>query len=259
MPVPLKVLTPAQCRKVRLLASDVDDTMTRGGRLTAEVLGLLERLSGAGIETILVTGRSAGVGLALFDYLPGVSAVIAENGGVLIDGEGIRPFPAGEGASDGLRARLDACMTELQAALATAKPTVCCFSRLTDATFEVGSVPVAARPLVDAIAARHGLVTAASSIHLHLKLAAHTKGKALADWMRSRRPHIGPDEVVTVGDSATDAPLFEPARFPLSVGVANISHVLARLPIQPAYLTESPEAAGFAELVETLCERRAGR
>lgn len=259
MPVPLKVLTPAQCRKVQLLASDVDDTMTRSGRLSAEVLTLLEKLSGAGIETVLVTGRPAGVGLALFDYLPCVSAVIAENGGVLVDATGVRPFPAGDEELDGLGERLAACTAEIRASVATAKPTVCCFSRLTDATFEVGSVPVAARPRVEAIAARHGLVTAASSIHLHVKLSGHTKGKALAEWMRAHRPPLGPDEVVTVGDSATDAPLFDPARFPLSVGVANISHVLARLPVQPAYVTGSPEASGFAELVETLCERRAGR
>ena len=38
-------------------------------------------LHAAGIEVILNTGRSAGWGAALLAYLPGVSAVIVENGG----------------------------------------------------------------------------------------------------------------------------------------------------------------------------------
>ena len=38
----------------------------------------------------------------------------------------------------------------------------------------------------------------------------------------------------------------------MSVGVANVRHVLAELPKPPAYVTASEGGAGFAEMVKVL-------
>ena len=58
------------------------------------------------------------------------------------------------------------------------------------------------------------------------------------------------DQWLFIGDSANDAGMFE--FFPLSVGVANVRHVLAELPKSPAYVTASEGGAGFAEMVKVL-------
>ncbi len=71
----------------RYLILDVDDTLTVAGRLHCDVLLSLSRAAAAGIEVILNTGRSAGWGAALHGYLPGIGAVIVENGGAWFDRE----------------------------------------------------------------------------------------------------------------------------------------------------------------------------
>ncbi len=44
------------------------------------------------------------------------------------------------------------------------------------------------------------------------------------------------------------------ARFPLSVGVANVREHLPRLPVAPAFVTEADRGRGFAELGRLLLE-----
>ena len=58
------------------------------------------------------------------------------------------------------------------------------------------------------------------------------------------------DAIVFVGDSPNDAPMFE--YFPNAIGVANIADFEGRLPALPAFVTEAPGGAGFAEVAETL-------
>ena len=59
---------------------------------------------------------------------------------------------------------------------------------------------------------------------------------------------------VFVGDSPNDAPMF--AFFPHAVGTANVRDVEDRMPATPAYVTERPAGAGFAELAAALLEAR---
>ncbi len=46
------------------------------------------------------------------------------------------------------------------------------------------------------------------------------------------------------------------AFFPHGVGTANVREVEDRLPARPAYATERPSGAGFAELAVALLEAR---
>ncbi|MGK7928957.1 MAG: HAD family hydrolase, partial [Spirulina sp.] len=47
-------------REIRLIATDMDGTLTRGEKLTPALFHALERLAEAGIEVLVTTGRSAG-------------------------------------------------------------------------------------------------------------------------------------------------------------------------------------------------------
>ena len=52
---------PMQVRRlVKGVLTDIDDTLTTGGRLTAEAYAAMERLHGAGLVVVPVTGRPAG-------------------------------------------------------------------------------------------------------------------------------------------------------------------------------------------------------
>ena len=76
--------------KVRLVATDMDGTLTTHGEFTAELLQAFGRLEAGGIKVLIVTGRSAGWVSGIVNYLPVVGA-IAENGGLYIDKANLEP------------------------------------------------------------------------------------------------------------------------------------------------------------------------
>ncbi|MBI3893006.1 MAG: HAD-IIB family hydrolase [Candidatus Wallbacteria bacterium] len=256
MPRPIGELTAEECRRFRLIASDIDDTMTSRGRLASRTLALLERARDDGLRVLIVTGRPAGFVMGLAAYLPGVEAVIGENGGVLAGPDACRVFPAAEQDCDRLHERLQACHREVAREAPGATMSGDSFARRTDLAYLVEGMSQETRASLDRVASRHGFATIASSIHVHVKLAGHEKGRALADWMRLQTPPIEAREALTVGDSLTDATLFDTRAFPYSVGVANVRPLLGRLETPPAFLTDAREGEGFAELLELVLRRR---
>ena len=63
---------------VRVVATDVDGTLTRDGALDPEVVRVIAALAEAGLVVVPVSGRPAGEVLGLCRYLPGVQRAIAE-------------------------------------------------------------------------------------------------------------------------------------------------------------------------------------
>ncbi|HEY7689849.1 MAG TPA: HAD family hydrolase, partial [Dongiaceae bacterium] len=57
---PLDSFAAAARRRIRGVFTDIDDTLTTDGRLTAAAYGALERLKAAGFITVPITGRPAG-------------------------------------------------------------------------------------------------------------------------------------------------------------------------------------------------------
>ncbi|HTL87953.1 MAG TPA: HAD hydrolase family protein, partial [Leptolyngbya sp.] len=55
---------------IRLIATDMDGTLTIDQKFTPQVLRAFEQLNQAGIEVLIVTGRSAGWVSGLIHYLP---------------------------------------------------------------------------------------------------------------------------------------------------------------------------------------------
>jgi hydroxymethylpyrimidine pyrophosphatase-like HAD family hydrolase len=66
----------------------------------------------------------------------------------------------------------------------------------------------------------------------------------------------GDREVVFVGDSPNDEPMF--ARFPLSCGVANVRRYGGLIKRLPAYVASKECGDGFAEIAETILRKRQG-
>jgi HAD superfamily hydrolase (TIGR01484 family) len=235
---------------MRVLAADVDDTITSNGKIPASTVECFAALGRAGVAVALVTGRPAGWAQALASYLPAVRVAVAENGLVSYDGEGRRRDLGPERGPD-FRARLAENAARVRQAFALATTPDDDF-RLFERAF--------VRPAdFDRVAlARSGqLVTpdfevVASSIHIHVRPAGWGKAEGLLAALQAVEPAAAaaPDEAVLfVGDSSNDRSLFARLRH-TSVGVRNVTRFLDELGAdRPAYVTDADAAQGFAEVV----------
>ena len=81
IPAPISRLAEAEnLEHICLVATDVDGTLTRAGKLDAAALDAIWRLMVAGVTVVPVSGRPAGEVQGLVRYVPGVVRGLAENG-----------------------------------------------------------------------------------------------------------------------------------------------------------------------------------
>jgi 3-deoxy-D-manno-octulosonate 8-phosphate phosphatase KdsC-like HAD superfamily phosphatase len=118
---------------------------------------------------------------------------------------------------------------------------------------DVTRLPDAAVDRIVAIMREAGMTTKVSSIHVNGWFGDYDKLGMTITLMRERFGidlDAARERFVFVGDSPNDAPMF--GYFPLSVGVANVRDFTDRLEHAPAFVTERPSGAGFAEMAERL-------
>jgi len=247
---------------VKIVAADVDGTVTIGGRIMPSTVAMFERLRDSGRRVVLVTGRSAGWGAALARYLPGISGVVAENGAVLIpagDGE-TEPVILDEEISAGTAPAAsvtDECLAAVIAEYPGARPGRDNYCRISDRTVEVadGIDPAG----VSRIAAQYGLSHTFSTVHHHLSRSSLNKQTGL---LLALERHICPGadaatQVATIGDSANDALLFEPGVFAATFGVRGVLRAISESGFQgPAYVSLPDGGAGFDEIGALLVQAR---
>ncbi|HET9059952.1 MAG TPA: HAD hydrolase family protein [Acidimicrobiales bacterium] len=235
-------------RAVRLVASDVDGTLTSSGTIGGATVNALESLAGAGIGVLLVTGRSAGWAAALAAYMPGVVGVLAENGAVLCQpGPDVAPFAFEGLPPPGALAAMHAAVADVLGTYPGVNAGNDNFCRLTDRT--VAASPQMSPTLVASIAQRHGLRHTYSTVHHHLSWSRLDKRSGVLRALEYLGTGLDPaSQVVTIGDSANDAPLFAAGTFALTVGVAEAG----ALPVGPQVITEAGGGAGFVELAQAL-------
>ena len=252
-------------RAVRHVLTDIDDTLTDGGRLGAEAYGALEALSAAGMTVVIVTGRPAGWCDMIARQWP-VSAVVGENGACYMRydaarGRMERRFWRDEAARAADRARLKTLGRRILrevpgTALASDQP-----YREADLAIDycedVAPLGPEAVERILALFRAAGATAKASSIHVNGWFGDYDK---LAMTKRLFAEVLGVeldrarDNTVFVGDSPNDEPMF--AAFPLSVGVANIQAFAHRLASKPAYVASSHSGEGFVELADLLLRAR---
>jgi HAD superfamily hydrolase (TIGR01484 family) len=241
---------PASFPTVRLVATDVDGTLTQLDKFTPALFLALNQLAEAGIPVIITTGRSAGWVQGLAEYLPVVGA-IAENGAIFYKGhhtELLVPIP------DLLahRQALAKTFASLQAAFPHLQESSDNRFRLTDWTFGVQGLSVEdLGELRDRVEAE-GWGFTYSTVQCHIRLAQQDKANGLEQVLRRFFPELTTAEIVTIGDSPNDESMFNGDRFPLSVGVANIRRYVDQMRYQPRFVTEMEAGEGFCELVRSI-------
>lgn len=262
---PLTALPDVTRHAIRGVLTDIDDTISTMGRVTASAYAAMERLRRAGLLVIPVTGRPAGWCDHIARMWP-VDAVVGENGALyMIHDERARKLRTRYADSEPDRRasrvrRDDIAVSILRAvpgcALASDQP-----YRETDLAIDYCEDVAPLSPeTVDRIAAllrAEGMTAKVSSVHVNGWFGVHDKltmTRTLLQEAFSIDLDTECGRFVFVGDSPNDAPMF--GFFPYSIGVANVRHFAHRLTVPPKYVTECESGAGFAELADFLLAGR---
>lgn len=248
-PRPLAELDATRLAKLRVVATDIDGTLTRRGKLTAETLDAFARLSASGLVVVPISGRPAGEVLGLCRYLPGVGFGVAENGLFEIVPD---RAPRWLGPRSDLAALLavgEHLNREHAAKLARTGDAFC---RLGDVAYERDGRDEAELLRLRAVAEARGVHLTWSNVHVHLAARRPDKGEGLLAVFAERG--IDPASVVTIGDAPNDAGLFVAGRFGATVGTADVTAQLEWFAHVPEFVTEAPEVDGFLELTRGLLD-----
>jgi len=252
-------------RAVRAVLTDIDDTLTTDGQLPAVAYAALERLRGAGLLVVPVTGRPAGWCDHIARMWP-VDGVVGENGAFWFrhDAQGRRfikryVIDASERA---MRSeRLDGIAQRILAAVPGCA--IASDQRYREADLaidfreDVPPLPMEAVREIVRLMEAEGLTAKASSIHVNGWFGGYDK---LSTSKRMLAEEFGLDadaqldRIVFAGDSPNDQPMF--AFFPNAVGVANVRDMAAMMTSLPAWITTARGGEGFAELADTLLAAR---
>jgi len=260
---PLSRFPASRAARVKALFTDIDDTMTTGGRLTADAFDALWKLHDAGVAVVPVTGRPAGW-CDHFARMWPVAAVVGENGALFFryDAERRemqRGFASSEAERASAKKRLDRLAKAILRKVPGSALSIDQPYRIHDLAIDFcEDVEPLDRAAVDEIVAmfeRAGATAKVSSIHVNgwfgqwdkigmiKRVAQGVLGLDLDRTVHNRR-------CVYVGDSPNDEPAF--AAFDYGIGVANIRDFADRLEHPPAFVTPAVGGAGFAQVARKI-------
>ena len=263
----------AQRRRVRGIFTDIDDTLTTDGAITADALQALHNLHAAGVPVIAITGRPVGWSEAFAASWP-VQAIVAENGAVALE----KTHQISPQATSTLREQLskrylqDAATRHtnygrMQQVLARIENEINGATRATDSPGRETDIAIdhsefvhlseAHIAAVVALMQSEGMHATVSSIHVNGWYGTHNKLEG-ARWivreLLGRQLDAEMDEWAYVGDSTNDQVMFE--AFDNAVGVANVRRFEAQLQHKPRYITPGERGAGFAQVAAAVLAAR---
>jgi len=258
---PLSALPDTVRRSIRGVLTDIDETLSTKGTITAQAYSAMERLRAAGRLVVPVTGRPAGWCDHIARMWP-VDAVVGENGAFYMTHDDrlhklkvCHAVGATERRKN--RRRLSAIASRILrevpgCAIASDQP-----YRESDLAIDYCEdvTPISAQSVerIVALMLAEGMTAKVSTIHVNGWFGNYNK---LSMSRRLFADVFGIDldaereRFVFVGDSPNDAPMFD--FFPCSVGVANVRNFAAALKTPPKYVTRCEAGAGFAELADFL-------
>ncbi len=261
---PLAEFPLAARRRIRGVLFDIDDTLTTGGRLTANAYAAMEQLQRAGLTAIPITGRPAGWCDHIARLWP-VDAVVGENGAFYFRYDHaarkmVRRYAASSEQRAAGRERLasvrDKLLREVPGCAVAADQNYREADLAIDYCEDVPRLPPSAVDRIVTLMQDAGLTAKVSSIHVNGWFGGYDKLSMTRTLMQECFGidlDARQDEFVFAGDSPNDAPMF--AFFPCAVGVANIRAFHGQLTANPAYVTQAASGAGFCELVDFLLAR----
>lgn len=253
-------LADLPAHQVRGVLTDIDDTLTRDGRLPAAVYDAIDRLVRAGIAVVPVTGRSAGWGHLIVHHWP-VQAVVAESGGLCLHRSGHRLDWLFHDARERIAADRRELATVADAVIARFHELRIADDnafRLVDFAIDHSEavVPPADPARVQAAIAQiraAGFQARASSVHINAWRGHFDKAPMALRYLTGivgLTADEARDHWCFIGDAPNDESMF--AAFPLAVGVANLAREADRLVHRPRWLTAASHGDGFIEFADHL-------
>ena len=262
---PLADCPKATLAAIRGVLTDIDETMSTEGHLTAQAYGAMEALKNAGLLVVPVTGRSAGWCDMIARFWP-VDAVVGENGAFWmwhdVNARRLRTrfIQSDAERADGRR-RLETVSVDVLREVPGTGIASDQRYRLADLAIDFcEDVPPLPRPEVERIVAifeRHGAHAKVSSVHVNGWFGDYDKLTASRAMMAELfGVNLDKDAAAYVfsGDSTNDSPMF--GFFPNGVGVANVRDFADLMPHLPRWVTRARSGAGFVELAEALIAAR---
>ncbi|NIN71453.1 MAG: HAD hydrolase family protein [Gemmatimonadetes bacterium] len=259
---PLAELDAASCQALIGVAFDIDDTVTRAGRLELAAFQAMHELAASGLHLVAVTGRPLGWADVVANHWP-VDAAVGENGAGWVWRDGERPCEGYFEPEERRRTYPDLferVRRRVAMELPHVKPALDQRARRCDLAFDVGEtvrLPVVDIERLVGLIEAEGARSAVSSVHAHAIPGDWDKARGIE---RAARDALDLDtdadreRWLFIGDSGNDAAAFE--YFPLSVGVSNVRDYVARLPAPPRFITGADRGEGFAEMTAHLLEAR---
>jgi HAD superfamily hydrolase (TIGR01484 family) len=243
--------------------TDVDDTLTCEGSMSAATYQAMWDLKTAGFKVIPVTGRSTGWAHLMLTQWP-VDAVVAESGGTYLTKDHFGAIKVHFYELEMKRSRaklLDQCNQLLPR-----------FSPLTfavDNDYRCADVAIDFNEQIKLRPEQQSLVTdlifelqslgynaRASSIHINVWQGSFDKAPGTMRLLNEHFPDCAnPNQWVFIGDAPNDQTMF--GLFSSSVGVANILPQMAagNLELPPKYITQLNHGDGFCEVARHLVGR----
>ena len=251
--MPLFSLNDIDLSDIRLIASDVDGTLTQNGKFSSNFISTLLDLQSAGIKVLLVTGRSGGWVSALVNYLP-VEGAIAENGGIFLHPNGTQDLLSSVPNLSRHRILLENTFHHIKQLFPNLHPSADNKFRITDWTFDVNDLSTDDIQAISSQCQQMGWSFTYSNVRCHIKPIHQDKATGLLSVLSNYFPELNSQQVLTVGDSPNDEAMFDADLFPISVGVANVRHYQDKMLHLPKYVTQASEFAGFSELAKLLLQ-----
>lgn len=255
----VKPLSGFKNASIRVLLTDIDGTLTAGGRLPSHSYSAMQKLNDSGIKVIPVTGRPAGW-CELIARLWPVHGVVGENGAFYFRYDGskmVRHFvrPKSDRAAD--RQNLKKILGEVRREVPESGIASDQFCRLFDLAIDfsedVKPLPEARVRKIVEIFERHGAIAKVSNIHVNGWFGDYDKVSTCKLYLKREfkmNEARMREECAFVGDSPNDEPMFE--FFPYSFAVANIKKFVKNLKHQPGFVAGKAEADGFVQVAEKI-------
>jgi len=197
--------------KKRTFAVDIDGTITEngGGRIHLDALDALRRLTTMGHNVIFVTGRSSVEGFLLSVFGGTTNISVGENGGCITLGSNehilLGNIKECKNAFEVIKNNIDNVQE---------KPV---FPRMTEIVLERTFDLDLARKIVSEN--NFDVQLADSQYAFHINSSGIDKGTGFSQIMK--KFSISRDDVIAIGDSDTDIPLFKVAKTSIAVGNAS--------------------------------------
>jgi hypothetical protein len=248
------LLPTSLTNNIKVVFTDVDDTLTLNGEIPLATIQALHKLKQANILVVPVTGASAGWCDCLLKTLP-IKYIIGENGAFFMEqGDRGHTLLTYLKAPHQVQEDLDQ-LKQLANELNTLYPDISFTQdqhfRMTDVALDIGQavkVNFSHAKAATEWLKEKGVNAKLSSIHINTWIGEHNKATGAMAWLKDQNILI--EDTIFIGDSTNDEAMFQ--AIPLSVGVANIEKFLPILAHKPNYITQNAGGLGFVELVDAL-------